>query len=137
MLASIGKWQVVAWPWLGGQSALTSRTWHSSQAAAKWKLPSSFTETESYGPLYNFRLPSNSDSRGPRTLACTPNGKRKAVLHYRESTRHEREHSPGCQEVPGIKIIWQVWYPLEKRLARMNRTTEQGTWHTFHRLTVI
>lgn len=131
---------MVAWPWPGGQSALTSSIWHSSQAAAKWKLPSSFVERERYRPFYGRRLPSNSDRRGPRTLACAPNGKRRTVLQYRESTRQEREHSPGCQEVPGVKegkIIWQVWYPLEKRLARMNGTTGQSTLQTFHRLTVI
>lgn len=98
MSASRGKWQVVAWSWPGGQSALTSRIWHSSQAAAKWRLPSSFVERERYEPFYGCRLPSNSDRRGPRTLACAPNGRRRAVLQTERARGRKEDTVQGVKE---------------------------------------
>lgn len=105
MPASGCTWQLAAWPWPGGQSALTSRIWLSSQAAAKWKVPSGFVETERYEPFYGSRLLASHDKRGSRTLACARNGKSRAGLQYRQ----EGEHSAGRQEAPRVKegkITW-------------------------------
>lgn len=59
ILASSCKWQLASWPRPGGQSALASRIWHSSQAAAKPKQPSSFVETE-VQTISCFQAPSQS-----------------------------------------------------------------------------
>lgn len=97
MLASSSKWPLAAWPWPGGQSALASGIWHSSQAAAKWKRPSSFVETE-VRPTLSFQAPSQSrQGRAEGTSLC-PYWKEQS-WSTTQSTRQENR-SPGSQEVP-------------------------------------
>lgn len=94
MLASSCKWQLAVWPWPGGQSALTSRIWHSRQAAAKRKWPSSFVDRGTG----HFTVPGSQPiTIGLRTPACSRNGKSRAGLQYKAPS--QKDHILRCQHV--------------------------------------
>lgn len=136
MLAWSRKWQLAAWPWPGGQSALASRIWHSSQAAAKRKRPSSFVETEVRAILW-FQAPSQSRiGEGWGHLRVPTMGRAEldyGTEHQAGKTTLRKEHTPLSTPTPtsegggssgkwGLlwRQEWQKWVRLYRQSAPRN-----------------